>query len=358
MRCGNSEIIVSDSKLLDLSDYLDNKSTIVLLFDENTFEHCGKLFFSSFPELKDAFKYVIKPGEENKTIDTCLDIWNDLINNNILKNAMIICIGGGVVSDLGGFVASIYKRGLDYVFIPTTLLAQVDASIGGKNGVDFNSAKNQLGVISFPKLIYVNPIFLNTLSKKEIISGFAEIVKYALIWDKDFWNMLLTIESINEVNWYPIIKRSIRIKSEIVNKDPYEKSIRKSLNFGHTIGHAIESLFLKNGKPITHGEAIAVGMECELYISSHYFNWDIEKLKNIVNYLRKTFSDIKFDYSDIDELLFFMRNDKKNRGDGINFTMIEDIGEVIVDKVVPENIIRQSIELYLSIRSNDKLTIK
>jgi 3-dehydroquinate synthase len=272
-----------------------------------------------------------------------------------MKNSLLICIGGGVISDLGGFIASIYKRGIDYIFIPTTLLAQVDASLGGKNGVDFKATKNQLGVINFPSVINISPIFLATLPKNQIISGYAEVVKYALIWDKDFWNMLLSIDDLDGLNWLPVIKRSIKIKSEIVDKDPYEKGIRKSLNFGHTIGHAIESIYLKKGKPILHGEAIAAGMECELYISSHYFNWEINSLKKVVSYLRQTFLDIKLDHHDMDELIYFMKNDKKNRGDGINFTLIEDIGVVIIDQLIPEEIIKQSIDLYISLRSNDKL---
>ena len=356
MRCGNSDIVFSENDQLEFGNILNDNRTVVLLFDNNTYEYCSHIVYDNYPFLKNTLKYIVKPGEEHKTIDTCLDIWDTLINENILKNSLLICIGGGVISDIGGFIASIYKRGIEFIFIPTTLLAQVDASLGGKNGVDFKSGKNQLGLISFPSLINISPKFLDTLPNDQIISGYAEVVKYALIWDKDFWRMLLTIDHLEGLNWLPVIKRSIKIKSEIVDKDPYEKGIRKSLNFGHTIGHAIESIYLKKGQPILHGDAIAAGMECELYISSHYYNWNLDKIKKIINYLRQIFPNIKLEHQDMDELIHFMKNDKKNRGDGINFTLIEDVGKVIVDQIVPEEIIRQVIELYISLRSDDKLT--
>jgi 3-dehydroquinate synthase len=250
----------------------ENKySNLFIIVDSNTNEYCLPKFL---PLLETELTIEIiefEAGEPNKNIETCIQIWNVLTELGADRKTLIINLGGGVVTDLGGFVASTFKRGVDFIHIPTTLLSMVDASVGGKNGVDLGNLKNQIGVINTPKMVLIDTNYLETVPQNEMRSGLAEILKHGLIFDKAYWEKFLDLKAIDFADFDELIYRSVEIKNEIVTQDPTEKNIRKSLNFGHTLGHAIESYFLENENKTTllHGEAIAVGMILESYISLH-----------------------------------------------------------------------------------------
>ena len=303
---------------LDFSTY--SKSAI--LVDENTKKHCLNLL----PTLNESVIIEIKSGEENKTLSTCNLIWEELTKNNFDRNSALINLGGGVIGDIGGFAATTYKRGIDFIQIPTTLLAMVDASIGGKLGVDFNSLKNQVGLFSNPESVIINPIFLETLSEEELKSGFAEVVKHALITDKELWEKV-TNTPFNNLDWKEMIYTSLEIKNKIVISDPKENAERKKLNFGHTFGHAVESYYLEKGTPILHGEAVLMGilLEVEISVVSQ------EQNNEIKNYILSNFS-LPFTPKKSD-LLPFLMNDKKNKVGKINFSLLTNIGSCSVDNL-------------------------
>jgi 3-dehydroquinate synthase len=346
MRCQDSYIDISSKLEMPTNEELKQYSSLVLIFDKNTHRDCYPLIKTYFQELEPII-HIVEDGESFKTLQTCDDIWRKLIDHNIGKDSLIVNIGGGVICDLGGFISSIYKRGVNYWHIPTTLLSQVDAAIGGKNGVDYLNYKNQLGVISFPSRILIYPEFLKTLDLEQVISGFAEVVKYSLIKDKELWPLISTINDINNVHWHEIILRCVKVKSDIVNLDPYEKNLRKILNFGHTIGHALETHFLSIGEPILHGEAIAAGMECELYLSHELLGFDIEHIKEIRSFLHLHFPIIKIKNENIFDLISHMKKDKKNRSNKINFTLLSRIGIAEIDHEVDKKIIEEALKLYI-----------
>ena len=307
---------------LDVSKY----SKIGILVDENTKEFCLPLL----SEIKKSIIIEIKSGEENKNIDTCNLIWEALSKNSFDRNSLLINLGGGVIGDMGGFCASTYKRGIDFIQIPTSLLAMVDASVGGKLGIDFNSLKNQVGIFSNPKLVIINPKFLETLAENELRSGFAEVVKHALIIDKNLWEHLKN-NPFQDLDWEEIIETSVQIKNKIVISDPKEKGERKKLNFGHTFGHAIESYYLQKGTPILHGEAIFMGIILESELSS----LSVSEKNDIKNYILSNFS-LPYTPSK-SNLINFLRNDKKNKEEKINFSLLNTIGDCTINNLFSED---------------------
>ncbi|HEY8400693.1 MAG TPA: 3-dehydroquinate synthase family protein, partial [Cytophagaceae bacterium] len=249
-----------------LKEFLQGKqySSVCVIADENTEKHCFPLLL---PALQKYHLITIPSGEENKTLSTCERIWKGMTDQQLDRKAVVINLGGGVIGDMGGFCASTYKRGIDFIQIPTTLLSQVDASVGGKLGVDFFSYKNHIGVFKEPAAVFINADFLKTLDPAELRSGFAEIIKHCLIADKTKWEEI-SRKSLAEQNWEDLIAHSVEIKSKVTTADPTEQGLRKILNFGHTIGHAIESYYLTiKDKKLLHGEAIAIGMVAESYIA-------------------------------------------------------------------------------------------
>ena len=314
----NYTIYIGDDKLSSVQ--YQNYSQIAILVDENTKEHCLPKLLASNLSLKKAKIISISSGEINKDLSSCQIVWNELSQSHFDRNSLLICLGGGVVCDLGGFCASCFKRGIDFIHIPTTLLSMVDASVGGKTGVDFLTLKNQIGLFSNPQQVIICPTFLETLSKRQINSGFAEIVKHALISDKQYWELLLETD-FSQTDWKEIINKSVLIKNKIVEEDPLEKSIRKQLNFGHTIGHAIESHYLETGKEVLHGEAIALGMIVESKMSgiSQDDCNQIEQFlsKNIALPTPPTFEEVE---------KWFI-HDKKNSSGKIQFSLLTSIGK-------------------------------
>ncbi len=338
-------IFLGEDVLEKLAETLINKeySKIFVLMDTNTHKYCWPLFS---PYLVNFIPIVIAEGEASKNIKQAEFIWETLQSNFADRNALLINLGGGVVSDIGGFCAATYKRGIDFINVPTTLLAMVDAAVGGKQGVDMLSYKNVIGVFKHPTEIYIYPPFLNTLKENEKRNGLAELTKHALIADKELFSKLLTIPLNDWSKINTFIFPSLKIKVGIVKKDPFEKELRKCLNFGHTIGHAVETASLLNDKvPLKHGEAIAIGIICEAYISKNIENLSGKEFKSIVEYISSRFPKYKQKLNP-EELINYMRNDKKNREGNIHFTLLKKIGKAKVDQICSTDLIMQSLNYY------------
>ncbi len=323
-------------------------SKIVILVDENTQEHCLPVLLKN-SNIKNPELIKISSGEIYKNIETCSIIWQQMINKQVDRNAVVINLGGGVIGDMGGFCASTFKRGVDFIQMPTTLLSQVDSSIGGKLGIDFGAIKNSVGLFKNPKAVFIFPGFLESLPTKEIRSGFAEMIKHGLVADAQIWKELKAIENFQNVDWFKHITPSLKIKKQIVEADPFEKNVRKKLNFGHTIGHAMESLALNTAKPLLHGEAIAAGMICEAWLSVENAGLSEEALDEFVDYILKLYGKFDLKEKDFPELLSLMKNDKKNEGSAINFTMMLKPGEASINHTCTEKSILESLKFYIKL---------
>jgi len=331
-----------------LHQHLEKKgySKVFILVDENTKIHCLPLFKTLFGHpIDDVIS--IKAGEPYKNIDTCSKVWTQLSQMGGDRKSLLINLGGGVVTDLGGFVAATFKRGIDFIHVPTTLLAMVDASIGGKTGVDLGNLKNQVGIIEQPRMVLIFPEFLKTLEKRQLTSGFAEMLKHGMIMDDAYWSHLCS--NTGDAFKQSQIETSIRIKGDIVAKDPTEKNIRKKLNFGHTLGHAIESYFLKspNRETLLHGEAIAIGMVLESYLSHKLTGMSKIELQEIKQSFDSHFERVKFSNSEIDTILELLKHDKKNEHGNINFVLLNRIGKAVIDIKVPTELLRESFFYYM-----------
>ena len=314
----NYTIYIGDDKLSCIK--LQNYSKIAILVDENTKEHCLPKLIEANPSLKKAKLISITAGEINKNLDSCQIVWNDLSQSHFDRDSLLICLGGGVVCDLGGFTASCFKRGIDFIHIPTTLLSMVDASVGGKTGVDFQNLKNQIGLFRNPNQVIICPTFLKTLNRRQLKSGFAEVIKHALIADKEYWKLLIET-NLEKINWQEIIIKSVKIKNNIVEQDPLEKSLRKQLNFGHTIGHAIESHYLNSTQEVLHGEAIALGMIIEAKMSEI----NKEDCNEIEQFLTKNMYLPPI--PSFEEIEKWFIHDKKNSSGKIQFSLLLSIGK-------------------------------
>ena len=273
------DIFPSLVHFLEQHDY----SKVAVIVDENTQRYCLPLL-ANYIDISNYLVISVPAGEVHKNIDTCQLIWRSMMDAGMGRRDLCVNLGGGVIGDMGGFAASTFKRGIDFIQIPTTLLSQVDASIGGKLGIDFNQIKNSIGVFANPKAVFVDAIFHKTLPSREIRSGFAEIIKHSLIDDKNQWEHIKQIDTLEHINWPTYLYPSLEIKKRIVEIDPFEAGLRKALNFGHTIGHAVESVFLETEKPLLHGEAIAIGMICESYIAHHIAGLSVAHLEEISNF--------------------------------------------------------------------------
>ncbi|MBL7935085.1 MAG: 3-dehydroquinate synthase, partial [Bacteroidia bacterium] len=301
-------------------------SNYYIICDEHTFEFCLPTLLFHAPILNEAEIIELESGEDKKTLETCLQVWGALTDTGADKKSLIINLGGGVISDLGGFVASTFKRGIDCINIPTTLLSMVDASVGGKTGVDFEGIKNHIGTTSEPKGIFINPVFLETLSERQIKNGYAEIIKIALIADADFWKELKKLKSVKEFSSEKVITKAIQLKNSIVKKDLYENDLRKSLNFGHNIGHALESALINQQKDILHGEAVAAGMIMEAEIAQFLKRISAKECKEIRDYISSIYIKIKITKETETQLLKYILHDKKNIGDNLCFALPKEIG--------------------------------
>ena len=328
----------------------NNYSNIFILTDTNSNEFCLAKFLPFLATKKTIEIIEIEPGEVEKNITTCVEIWSILTDLSADRKSMLINIGGGVITDIGGFVASTFKRGIDFIHIPTTLLAMVDASVGGKNGVDLGNLKNQIGVINVPKMVLIDTEYLATLPQNEMRSGLAEMLKHGLIFDANYWNQLNELKQTDFADFDTLIYRSIEIKNEIVMQDPTENGIRKALNFGHTLGHAIESYFLENEnkKTLLHGEAIAIGMILESYISWQKKLLSATQYLEIKNAINVVFETIIFEESDIKPILDLLIHDKKNEYGKIQFALLDGIGNIKINQEVENELIIKSFADYKS----------
>jgi len=306
---------------------------LFVLTDENTYRHCLPLI-ETIIRNRDSQVFQINAGESQKVITTTIKIWQDMTAAQLDRHSILINLGGGVIGDMGGFCASTYKRGIKFIQVPTTLLSQVDASIGGKLGIDFEGYKNHIGVFQSPLAVLIDPVFLDTLSDRELRSGYSEVIKHSLIADGDHWSSLSQIRNLRQVDWQHIIRRSLEVKRKIVIADPYEQGSRKLLNFGHTLGHAIESQFMESDTPLLHGEAIAAGMIYEAMLSQRYTGLPAEKSQNIINYIEAIYGPSP--RVELSELLPILRQDKKNKAGKISFSLLEDIGKSKWDVLLEE----------------------
>ncbi len=333
----------------ELSAFIKSKnySSIFILVDNNTLECCYPRFMQNF-EVKTPLEVIqIDAGEVYKNVETCVGVWNAMTELGADRKSILITLGGGVITDLGGFVASTFKRGIDFINIPTTLLSMVDASVGGKTGIDLGVLKNQIGVFANPQMVLIDPEYLHTLSAREIRSGTAEIIKYGMTHDLHLFN---EIKDNSELNIIDLIHRSIEIKNEVVTEDPKEQGIRKVLNWGHTIGHAVESYFLESEhkESLTHGEAIAIGMVCEAYISSKVLNFPESKLLEIKKAIQTIYGKIVIEPQDITPITDLLKHDKKNEAGVVKFVLLNDYEDFKINCEASLTIIIESIAFYNS----------
>lgn len=292
----------------------------------------------------------IGSGEENKNIQSVVEVWDFLSNNRADRKSLLINIGGGMLTDLGGFAASTFKRGLDFVNIPTTLLAQVDASLGGKTGFNFNGLKNEIGVFMEPNTVIINTNFLKTIDRENFLSGYAEMLKHGLIKSREHWEELLAydMKNVDYEVLQEIIAHSVAVKEWHVLNDLTEQNIRKALNFGHTVGHAFESYAMKTGRPILHGYAVVYGMIAELYLSAKQCGLGLDELNSISAWMIAKYGKFEIQENDFEALYQLMTHDKKNEGKRINFTLIPEIGKVEINVDCPKELILEALNYYKS----------
>lgn len=339
--------IYFDTRLAPLAEIIENGkySNVFVFADRNTAELCLPVFREMLDDFSGFDLIETDPGEENKNIDFCIGIWKTLLDFGADRKCLVINLGGGVITDMGGFVASTYKRGVDFINIPTTLLSQVDASVGGKTGIDIDNVKNMVGTFSLPQAVFIEAEFLKTVPQRELLSGFAEMIKHGLIVDQEYYHQLKAADYKNITT--AAIHRSVEIKNEVVTADPQEKGLRKILNFGHTIGHAVESYSLsKDKKPLTHGEAIAIGMICEAYLSHKNSTLTAEELEEIRQYISKVYPAYKIKEKSFAQLSVLMQSDKKNEHGNVLFSLLQSIGKCTYNCRVSESDIVESLEYY------------
>lgn len=343
----NQKVIVSGNLERDLVNAIAEceHDKIFILTDQTTHDMClPKL--QNFLCLKGAQSIVIKAGDTNKTLDSLAEVWTALSQGGATRHSLMINLGGGMVTDLGGFAASTFKRGIDFINIPTTLLAMVDASVGGKTGINFGGLKNEIGVFSDSKFVIINTQFLDTLDHDNICSGYAEMLKHGLISDYKHWAELVgfNLAQPDLAQLQRMVAESIKVKERIVTEDPHEHGIRKALNLGHTVGHALESFAMKHGRPVLHGYAVAYGMVCELYLSARKTDFPTDKMHQTVRFILDHYGRLPYTCDDYPELLELMRHDKKNTSGIINFTLLGDIGDIRINQTATKEEIEEALD--------------
>ena len=343
----NQKVIVSGNLERDLVNAIAEceHDKIFILTDQTTHDMClPKL--QNFLCLKGAQSIVIKAGDTNKTLDSLAEVWTALSQGGATRHSLMINLGGGMVTDLGGFAASTFKRGIDFINIPTTLLAMVDASVGGKTGINFGGLKNEIGVFSDSKFVIINTQFLDTLDHDNICSGYAEMLKHGLISDNKHWAELVgfNLAQPDLAQLQRMVAESIKVKERIVTEDPHEHGIRKALNLGHTVGHALESFAMKHGRPVLHGYAVAYGMVCELYLGARKTDFPTDKIHQTVRFILDHYGRLPYTCDDYPELLELMRHDKKNTSGIINFTLLGGIGDIRINQTATKEEIEEALD--------------
>ena len=319
---------------------------LFILTDEHTHRLCLPQL-QSIPALENAAEIIIGAEDVHKNLETLASVWQALSEQGATRHSLLINLGGGMVTDLGGFAAATFKRGIAYINIPTTLLAMVDASVGGKTGINFNGLKNEIGVFNDSKFVILDTEFLRSLDAENICSGYAEMLKHGLISTEDMWKELITFDLANPdlKHLQQMVADSVKVKERIVEEDPHEQGIRKALNLGHTFGHAFESWALKR-KPILHGHAVAFGMICELYLSATHTGFPTEKMRQTVSFIKEYYGTLPITCDDYDELIELMHHDKKNQNGIINFTLLGGIGDIRINQTATVDEIKEALDFF------------
>lgn len=346
------KVIITNNATEELENIISESKNdkFFILTDSNTNKNCLNMLHCSEP-IANAHIITIKADDTNKNIESTAHVWKELSDNGCTRHSCLINIGGGMVTDLGGFAASTFKRGIDFINIPTTLLSMVDASVGGKTGINFNGLKNEIGVFNDAKAVIIDTAFLKTLDQHNICSGYAEMLKHSLLKDYKMW-----VQHINFNLYSPdfdpllnMIKESVEVKERIVSEDPHESGIRKALNLGHTAGHAFESYAMHTNSPILHGYAVAYGIICELYLSHALQGFPLDKMRQTVNFIKENYGRMNITCDDYESLYSLMKHDKKNTGNEINFTLLKDVGDIKINQTVSKELILESLDFYREI---------
>lgn len=343
------EVILCDSLVENLSQAIARipHDRLFLLTDEHTHTLCLPLI-SELPEVASAKEIIIGAEDVHKNLETLAQVWMELSTQGASRKSLLINLGGGMLTDLGGFAASTFKRGIAFINIPTTLLAMVDAAVGGKTGINFNGLKNEIGCFSPAASVLLETEFLRTLDQANICSGYAEMLKHGLISNQRHLDELLSFD-MNRIDYVllkGLVGESVKVKEEIVAKDPHEHGIRKALNLGHTIGHAFESLALAEGRPVLHGYAVAWGLVCELYLSYIYTGFPKELLQQVIYFVRSNYGAYRFDCKQYEQLYELMKHDKKNSNGIINFTLLRGVGEIALNQQAEQRIINETFDFF------------
>lgn len=343
-----NNVIISTNIAQTLTDTIEHiaHDKLFLLADQTTYEQCFPVV-KHLPCLRHAQPIVIGATDACKTLDTLAQVWKAMSDGGATRHSLLVNLGGGMVTDLGGFAAGTFKRGVKYVNIPTTLLSMVDASVGGKTGINFNGLKNEIGVFNAPETVIIDTEFLRTLDHDNILSGYAEMLKHGLISNESIFSQLLCFD-VDDVDYKTLgemVGTSVAVKERIVEEDPLEHGIRKALNLGHTAGHAFESWALTR-KPVLHGYAVAWGLICELYLSCVRTGFPMEKMRQVVHFVKENYGLLPITCKDYDELYSYMTHDKKNTADTINFTLLGSIGNILINQTACKEEIFQMLDFY------------
>ncbi len=343
------EVILCNDLEKDLLGAMNSKSydKLFILTDENTELHCLPAINKLLND-NNAISVTIPAGDLNKNMDTLAHVWTQLSQKGATRHSLLINLGGGMTTDLGGFAAATFKRGIKYINIPTTLLSMVDASVGGKTGINFNGLKNEIGAFAPASSVLIETEFLKTLDKENFFSGYAEMLKHGLISNTEHWAELLNFptDNLNYTRLKELVGKSVQIKEDIVEQDPYEQGIRKALNLGHTVGHAFESLSFEEDRPVLHGYAVAWGIVCELYLSSVKTGFPTDKLRQTVQFIKENYGRFSIDCKIYDKLYAYMLHDKKNTAGIINFTLLKDVGEICINQSADKDEIFEMFDFY------------
>lgn len=340
-----------------LKDAAKKYSSVFLLVDSNTRQHCLPLLLGRFRFPETMVILETSPGEKSKNLDTCSKLWYEMAMLGADRHSLLICLGGGVICDLGGFIASTYQRGIDFIYLPTSLLAQVDAAIGGKTGVNLKNLKNYIGLFSPPDAVFIFTEFLKSLPYNELLSGYAEILKHALLSSEKTYRQLARrfpcAAALKRTDdWSLVVQRSVKIKNNVVIKDPFERDMRQVLNLGHTAGHAFESHSLGYNRDILlHGFAVAMGLVVELRLSVHHCEFQEKLAGDIISYIFSVFPFYSFDPAEIQDIAALMGFDKKNRAGEIQMTLLRQPGDLITGFICSINSIERALMEYLELGS-------
>ncbi len=343
-------IVISENLQKDIAIAISEceHDKVFVLVDETTEKTCWSLI-NRFLSLRNAQLIVIGSTDVHKNLETLSLVWKSLGEGGATRHSCLINLGGGMVTDLGGFAAATFKRGIDFINIPTTLLAMVDASVGGKTGINFNGLKNEIGAFRDAHCVILNTTFLKTLDADNIRSGYAEMLKHGLISSERMWAELVSfpLAELPNPQYLSQLQRmvadSVKVKEHVVNVDPRENGIRKALNFGHTFGHAFESWALKHD-PMLHGYAVAFGMVCELYLSAIKTNFPSDKMRQTVAFIKENYGTLNITCDDYEELIELMTHDKKNKAGVINFTLLGGIGDVKINQTATEEEMKEALD--------------